>query len=143
MQKYFSVYILSISLILAIGCANQVTPSGGTKDEIPPTPEKFTPENFSTFFSADEIVVEFNEYFQATDVFNQVVISPPMEKTPDIKVKGKKLVIKLNSVLRNSTTYTINFGESIKDITEGNVLENFTYVFSTGSYIDSLTLRGT
>jgi uncharacterized protein (DUF2141 family) len=123
-------------------CANQVTPSGGAKDESPPQPLKFSPANGSVFFTSQEIVIEFDEYFQANDVFNQLVISPPLSTTPDVKVKGKKLIIRLSETLRDSTTYTINFGESIKDIKENNVLENFTYVFSTGSYIDSMQITG-
>ncbi|MBC8172557.1 MAG: Ig-like domain-containing protein [Chitinophagales bacterium] len=134
--------ILFILLSFACGCANIVTPSGGEKDETPPVIDTIFPPNNSLFFNAREIEIHFKEYFQATDIFNQLVISPPLAESPDIKVKGKKLILKFNSSLRDSTTYTINFGESIKDITEGNVLENFTYVFSTGSYIDSLQISG-
>lgn len=140
-QHLFHLYVYSL-LLLICGCANQVTPTGGEKDLTPPGVKNFTPYNYSVFFNAQEIEIEFDEYFQATDIFNQIVISPPMESPPDVKVRGKKLKILFNSSLRDSTTYTINFGESIKDITEGNVLENFTYVFSTGSYIDSLTIKG-
>lgn len=140
-QFLFHLYIYSL-IFLIYGCANQVTPTGGEKDLTPPGVKNFTPYNYSVFFNAQEIEIEFDEYFQATDIFNQIVISPPMESAPDVKVRGKKLKIIFNGSLRDSTTYTINFGESIKDITEGNVLENFTYVFSTGSYIDSLTIKG-
>ncbi|MBC8046356.1 MAG: Ig-like domain-containing protein [Fimbriimonadaceae bacterium] len=141
MQKLSVLYVVFIAWLIQ-SCANQVTPTGGEKDVTPPQPLSFSPKNKSTFFSVDEIEIQFDEYFQTTDIFNQVVISPPLDNQPEIKVKGKKLIIKLNNTLRDSTTYTINFGESIKDITENNVLENFTYVFSTGSYIDSLSISG-
>ncbi|NNK31327.1 MAG: hypothetical protein HKP04_10775 [Flavobacteriaceae bacterium] len=41
-----------------------------------------------------------------------------------------------------NTTYTLNFGQSIVDNNEGNPNSFLTYVFSTGSYIDSLTVTG-
>ena len=44
--------------------------------------------------------------------------------------------------LKPNTTYSINFGNAIKDINEGNVLKSFTYIFSTGSTIDSLKITG-
>jgi len=44
--------------------------------------------------------------------------------------------------LKEEATYVINFGKSIKDFTEGNELPNFTFVFSTGAYIDSLSING-
>ena len=123
-------------------CANVVTPVGGTEDITPPEPELFYPENYSTNFSANSISIKFKDYIQLNDVFNQVLISPPLEETPDFKVKGKTLLINLKSELKDSTTYTINFGQSIKDITEGNILNNFTYVFSTGNELDSLQVSG-
>lgn len=136
------ILFIHAALLFLNSCANQVTPTGGKTDETPPVVNSVHPDTNSVFFTADEIVFEFDEYIQATDVFNQVVISPPLENAPEIKVKGKKLIVKLNNTLRDSTTYTINFGESIKNISENIVLDNFTYAFSTGSYIDSLTVSG-
>jgi len=71
-----------------------------------------------------------------------VLISPPFTNPPKFVVKGKSLKIEFQDTLQDLTTYTINFGSSIKDITEGNVLENFSYVFSTGPYLDSLIMEG-
>ncbi len=65
-----------------------------------------------------------------------------MENAPEILVKGKKLIIKLKSELTSNTTYSLNFGNAISDITENNVFPNYKYVFSTGDYIDSLSYAG-
>lgn len=132
---------LLISLIFA-SCANQVTPTGGKKDTTPPVVLDYEPDSATVFFDAKQITLVFNEYVQLNDVFNQVIVSPPLDATPEIKLKGKTVTINLNSELKPSTTYTINFGQAIKDITEGNALENFTYVFSTGAFIDSLKVSG-
>ena len=135
--RYIYIYVL-----LMYGCANVVTPTGGEKDVLPPVALSFSPDTNSLFFNTNEIKITFDEFIQLSDAFNQVLISPPLNNTPDYKVKGKTLTIKLNDTLKENTTYTINFGQSIKDITESNILNNFTYVFSTGEQLDSLQVKG-
>lgn len=141
-MKKTQLFLIALITCTLWQCANIVTPSGGAKDEIAPVLDTVFPINKSLEFSSEQIVFHFNEYIQISDIFNQLIISPPVEEFPDVSVKGKKLIVKLKNELRDSTTYTLNFGESIKDITEGNILENFTYVFSTGNELDSLKLDG-
>ena len=122
-------------------CANEKGPEGGKKDTTPPKPRKIFPTNKSLHFSSNKIEITFNEYIKATG-FAQTLISPPMDKKPEFQISGKTLIVKLKGHLRDSTTYTINFAEDIKDVNEGNILNNFTYVFSTGSFLDSQTVSG-
>ena len=124
-------------------CAQQMAPSGGIRDLYPPTLDTnklapAIPANFSTNFKAKEIVLQFNEYFVLDKPVKNIIITPILSPNPNYRIKGKKLIIDLGGSLKDSTTYTINFGDAIKDITEGNVTKNFNYVFSTGRYIDSL-----
>src|ERR1017187_10000846 len=128
--------------LLANQCAQIVTPGGGPKDTKPPHVIKYSPDSAAINFKSKRIVILFNEFIQLNDVQKNLLISPPMKKMPDVKVKGKMLVIDLKDSLKKNTTYTFNFGKSIKDYTEGNTLEDFQYVFSTGTYIDSLQLSG-
>lgn len=120
-------------------------PSGGEKDVTPPqvVEEKTTPRNRSVNFNSKTIVLVFDEYIKINNPGEQIIISPAMEEKPDFVLKGKKLFIELNSELKPNTTYTINFGNSISDITENNPAAGMTYVFSTGTFIDSLKLNGT
>ena len=136
------IFLFTIVLIIIAGCANQVAPSGGPKDVTPPTVLDYEPDSASVLFTSNTITIKFDEYVILNDVFNQIVISPPLNETPEYKLKGKTLTISLKDTLKPSTTYTINFGQAIKDNTAGNVKENFTYVFSTGSFIDSLQVSG-
>jgi hypothetical protein len=129
-------------MLQCVSCATMVTPTGGPKDVKAPTVLKSVPSNFATGFNASTIALAFSEYIQLKDIENQLIISPPLQKTPEIKVKGKGITITFKETLKENTTYNINFGNAISDITEGNVLENFHYVFSTGSYIDSLSVNG-
>lgn len=137
----FKFYLFLICIFLS-SCANVVTPQGGEKDTTPPQVLNYQPENESVNFEGKTIQILFDEYIQTSDLFNQVIISPPMNNMPEFKIKGKKLIINILDDLRDSTTYTINFGSGIKDNTESNTLENFTYVFSTGDQLDSLQVVG-
>ncbi len=65
-----------------------------------------------------------------------------MDEEPQVVLWGKKMMIKIASDLKPNTTYSINFGDAIKDITEGNIYPNYKYVFSTGTFIDSLSYSG-
>lgn len=130
-------------LLLFAGCAQVVSPTGGPKDTTPPKAVDYSPENKSTGFSSTKILIKFNEYIQLKDLAGQLVVSPPLKHFPVAKIKkGKELELELKDTLLPNTTYTFNFGSAIADNNEGNVLSSFKYVFSTGTYIDSLKLMG-
>lgn len=141
-QKYLYV-IFAIAMLYA--CARPAAPGGGPLDTIPPrlVEEASTP-NFSTRFTDREIILEFDEFIEVKSTSKEVIISPPMINRPIITSRGKKLTLKFNELepLREDATYTINFGKSISDYRAGNKVENFRFIFSTGDYIDSLSIRG-
>ena len=135
-----------IFLIFALlQCAKRGNPSGGPKDVTAPVLIKTEPENLSTNFDARKIRLYFDEYIKLDDIQNQLIVSPPLKYNPQISPQGgasKYVEIVLKDTLKENTTYTINFGQSIVDNNEGNPNSFLTYVFSTGDYIDSLTLSG-
>ncbi|MEW4923623.1 Ig-like domain-containing protein [Algibacter sp. 2305UL17-15] len=136
--------IFSISCVF-INCANRGTPQGGEKDIEPPVITNTYPENYSTNFKAKEIKIEFNEYIKIKNLQKQLIISPPMKNQPEITPLGsasKTITIKIYDTLPPNTTYAFNFGNSIEDNNEGNPYIYYRYVFSTGDYIDSLTVSG-
>lgn len=128
---------------LLAACANIVAPAGGPKDQQPPRVVQASPQHLSTRFSESKAIIVFDEYIKLDNPAREVVISPAIEPPPRIRVKGKKLEIDFkDSHLDSNTTYTVNFGESLRDVNESNVLSGFQYVFSTGIDIDSLTVKG-
>ncbi len=142
-RNFISPALFFLILLLLSRCANPVSPQGGPKDTTPPKVERCTPPNFSTHFSSKEIDITFAEFVQLKDAQTQVTISPPYLPKTEYRVRGKSLVVHLEDSLRSNTTYSLYFGDAISDITENNVLKNFSYVFSTGDYIDSLGIEGT
>ncbi len=129
-------------LFLVFSCAQQVAPTGGKKDDTPPKVIGCKPINKSTHFEADKITIRFDEYVQIKDP-SQIVISPYLKDKPQIESIGKNIeIVFMRSRPEKNTTYTINFGNSIVDINEGNVLSNFSYVFASGDLLDSNHVGG-
>ena len=139
-SKYF---FPVLTLLVCWGCAQQGSPAGGPRDEDPPVVLESDPPNYSIHFDAKRIEIKFDEYIVLDNVNQQLIVSPPMEEQPEVKLKKKTLVIEFEEELKPYTTYTFNFGSAIKDLHEGNKLLNFEYVFSTGDVLDSLSVRGT
>jgi hypothetical protein len=137
-------FLVVVSLIFT-QCANKGTTAGGPKDELPPVIIKSIPENFSLNFDSKEIIIYFDEYIKMKDLQKQLIISPLMDPEPEINPVGsasKYIKIKILDTLQANTTYAFNFGESIADNNEGNLFPYYKYVFSTGDYIDSLSVSG-
>ncbi|MGC1633587.1 MAG: Ig-like domain-containing protein [Gelidibacter sp.] len=144
-KAYYKLFLFVGILMMLVNCANRGNPSGGEKDIEPPRILKSSPENYSTNFKANEIKIQFDEYVKIKNVQKQLIISPPMDPAPDIMPMGsasKSITIKINDTLRPNTTYSFNFGQSIVDNNEENPFSYYKYVFSTGSYIDSLSVKG-
>lgn len=129
-------------IFLVGGCASQKTIQGGPRDSIAPKVLRMVPENLTTNFNAKTITIQFDEYFKLNDQFREFSVSPDMERLPQLKIKKRGLEISFQDTLEKNTTYTLNFGKSIADINENNVLKNFTYVFATGPKLDSLSISG-
>jgi uncharacterized protein (DUF2141 family) len=138
--KYFTFLLI----FLMISCAKRGSITGGLKDTLGPVLKSSSPKNYSTDFKADEIILTFDEYVKLKNANKQLIISPPMKNPPVITPTNasKFINIKILDTLQPNTTYSLNFGQSIADNNEGNPYNQFKYVFSTGTYIDSLALNG-
>ncbi|WP_317045711.1 MULTISPECIES: Ig-like domain-containing protein [Arenibacter] len=144
-QRILGFLFLLLTVSALVQCARRGAPSGGDKDLTPPKLIKAEPKNMSINFKATKIRLYFDEYVKLKDIDKQLIVSPPLKYTPIITPQGsanKYVEIILKDTLKANTTYTFNFGLSIIDNNEGNPNRFFTYVFSTGDYIDSLTVSG-
>ena len=142
MGKPFALLLLAFALGR---CANPMAPEGGDRDEQPPQiVEEESSLNYQTNFKKQPIRITFDEWVEIKDAFNQVVISPPLAYSYELSIKKKSIIFEFDEreELRDSATYTINFGEAVQDFTEGNPADNLRYVFSTGPYLDSLSVSG-
>ena len=143
MPKSIFRFLCLILIVIMASCAKRGNITGGTKDTIAPVLKASFPKNMTTNFNGKEIKLVFDEYVKLKNINKQLIISPPMKNQPEILPynASKIITIKLKDTLQPNTTYSFNFGQSIEDNNEGNPYSQFKYVFSTGSYIDSLKIN--
>jgi hypothetical protein len=144
-MTHISSKLLLLAGLIFSACANPIPPEGGPRDTSPPALDSLnSTRNYQTRFAKQTVVLAFDEWVELRDAFTQIVISPPLEHRPQIIRKKKTIQVSFDEreVLRDSATYVINFGQAIRDLTEGNVAP-IVFVFSTGDYIDSLSVPGT
>lgn len=139
--------IFQLAVIIALSqlfwyCANVGMPTGGAKDETPPVVVKSTPEANALNYQKKTIYIEFDELIQLKDYRSKFIVSPPVNEQPLVEARGNKLLVEFEEDLQPNTTYTLDFADAIVDNNEGNVLENYSFSFSTGEYIDSLQVSG-
>jgi len=142
LKKIYLYILILLQIIIFSDCAKMGSLTGGPRDEDPPKLVSSIPENYSLNFDGEKIEIEFDEYIQLENVNQELVVSPPIDGRPDVRLKNKSILIEIEDTLRPNTTYTLNFGGAIKDNNEGNPLTNFEFVFSTGDYLDSLSVSG-
>ena len=146
MNRFGIYFLISFVLVSSFQCARRSLPTGGFKDTLPPNIVNTSPKMNTVFFDKEKITITFDEYIKLVDLNKQLIISPPLEPNKyKVKPQGtvsKKIQIELLDSLLENTTYTFNFGESIIDNNEGNLLPFFNYAISTGAIIDSLEIKG-
>lgn len=133
---------LLVAAMLLQHCANVVSPVGGPKDMRPPVVLETRPENHAVNFSGNRIDIVFDEYLVLDNASQNVLISPSLPSKPNIRLNNKTVTVRFNENLVPNTTYTIDFGNAIKDLHEGNVFKDYVYSFSTGSVLDTLSIAG-
>jgi Bacterial Ig-like domain len=139
---FFLLILFIPQTLVQTGCANIIPPEGGPRDSLPPVLRRASPADSSRNFGDNRITLTFDEYVDADNYLQEMIVSPVPANMPVVSRKLNTVTVKLRDTLEPNTTYTLNFGNTIKDVNEGNPMKNFTYIFSTGPYIDSLEFNG-
>ena len=146
MKKTFCAVVIILLLykllVYTSGCAQIIPPTGGPRDSLPPVMLGAVPKDSTLNFTGNKIILTFDEYIQLERPEEQLIVSPVPKVSPLIEAKLKEITIRIKDTLEENTTYSINFGKALKDLNEGNPAKQFTYIFSTGKYIDSSSLSG-
>jgi uncharacterized protein (DUF2141 family) len=139
--KYF--YLITIIFLLLLSsCANISAPTGGPKDTIPPKLLSTFPIHKSLNFKGKKVILEFDENIKIENIQNQLIIIPNPEGNYKSKIVKNIVELEFDKPFSENTTYTFNFRDAVKDITEGNKTLDVKLAFSTGEYIDSLSIEG-
>ncbi|MBX7225984.1 MAG: Ig-like domain-containing protein [Chitinophagales bacterium] len=141
-KGFLYIGMLSAIFLLLHSCANPTYPTGGEKDALPPKLLSVVPKDSTVLFENNEVVFTFDEFVQIQNPIQNVIITPNPKEFPDITARRNNLIVKFKEPLLENTTYTVSFGAALKDNNEGNAYNNLQYVFSTGSVLDSLSLKG-
>ncbi len=131
-----------VAALVFSACASIGRPEGGPRDELPPEFVRSVPMPGEKRVDRRSLSLFFNENVQLEDAFNKIVVSPAQIQAPQVTANGRKVTVQLRDTLLPNTTYTVDFGDAIKDLNEGNVLDGFAIDFSTGDSIDSLRISG-
>jgi hypothetical protein len=133
MQQRLWVVIIAAFIIpfTFSGCANIIPPTGSPKDTLPPKLVMAVPKDSMLDFNGKKVVLSFDEYVDVKDLQKNLIVSPIPKVTSNIQGHLKNVTIQIKDTLKPNTTYSINFGNAIRDVNEGNILKNFTYVVST------------
>lgn len=127
--------------LLLFNCSQPISPTGGNRDTIPPKLVKSIPINKLTNYKGRTVELEFDEYIVAENLQQKLLITPDAGEY-DFKSKPNSIKITFKKSLDSSKTYSLSFGDAIKDFAEKNPAKNLRLVFSTGQYIDSASVRG-
>ena len=123
-------------------CASIGSPGGGVYDLAPPRFASSTPEPDAIGYNKNKIEIIFDELITLEKPSEKIIVTPPQKQNPIIRAQGKKIKVELKDSLWPNTTYTIDFTDAIADNNEKNVLEGFSFAFSTGETMDSLIIAG-
>lgn len=142
LSKSWPLWVMAIASLMLYACANMASPNGGPYDEVPPKFISSTPAPGQLNYKGKKVEILFDELVQVDKPTENVIVTPPQMSQPVIRANGRRVVVALEDTLKENTTYTIDFTNSIADNNEKNVLQNFSFAFSTGSTIDTLQISG-
>lgn len=145
LKKYKQILRLLVRLtfpMLYLACANQGSPEGGPKDETPPKLLQIHPRNGAINFEGKKITLTFDERVDGRDVKKELIISPNLDLKYRLRTQRNTIILQFEKPLPDSTTFSLDFRQSIKDVTEKNPSAPIKLAFSTGPYIDTLRIEG-
>ncbi|MCW3081314.1 Ig-like domain-containing protein [Segetibacter sp.] len=137
-----AVFIAAITMVAMTGCANMIPPGGGPRDSLPPVLVTAAPRDSMTNFTGNRVTLNFDEFVEIQNAYENVLVSPNPVSPPIINARFRTVTVRIKDTLEPNTTYSINFGNALRDINEGNIAPNFTYLFSTGPTLDTNSVSG-
>lgn len=130
-------------LVMAINCAKRLPPPGGPEDKTPPVIVKLEPKSDSTNVPTDtKIRITFSEHMDQKKTSEALFISPWFKEPPELKWKGKTLIVKPKEPLLLDRTYVVTIGTEASDLHRNPLATSLCFAFSTGDSIDIGSISG-
>lgn len=128
--------------LLIFGCANQLPPSGGDDDLVPPKILKIVPGRNALNYSGNTVSIDFSEYVDRRSLKDAIFISPKPSGELNYSWSGTSVEIEFPNKLQKNTTYTFIIGKGLKDIHNNSITAPIQFAFSTGPAIDNGKISG-
>lgn len=136
-------WLMMAAVALAVAaCASIGRPEGGPRDEEAPVFVRSNPMPGAVNVDRGRIDIFFDENIKLEDASNKIVVSPAQAQSPAISSNGRRVSVEFRDTVVPDATYTIDFSDAIRDLNEGNILDNFAIDFATGPTLDSLRISG-
>ena len=136
--------LLGGMLVWLAACANPVAPSGGPRDETPPSIVETRPVRDTVNVSPDtrSVYIEFSEYVERSTLPRALSITPQFDGRLRFSWSGQGVTIELPSALRDSTTYIFSLDADLSDTRGVSLDRPVTVAFSTGPRINQGRIQG-
>lgn len=142
-RSHFRLALLASVVLVMAGCAQVSAPTGGPKDETPPVPVRVEPSSESVNLRPEQLTMEFDEYVVLRNANQQLVVSPPLQRNPEWRVRGKAVELTFDpEAFEANRTYVFAFGGAIVDLHESNPATDLKWAFSTGPELDTMRVEG-
>ncbi len=132
--------VLLLACALA-ACATPVAPSGGPPDTTPPALVSSLPAAGATRVDAREVVLTVSERLDPTSAARAVRITPEPDTPPRVTVRGRDLVVRLDSLRADATT-VVTVTTDLTDARRVALRAPITVAFATGDRLDAAALTG-
>jgi hypothetical protein len=132
-------------MVLALGaCANPVAPSGGPRDETPPSVAETRPARDTVNVSTEtrSVTLTFSEYVERSTLPQALSITPQFDRRIRFDWSGRSVDIELPASLRDSTTYLFTLDTNLSDAHGVSLETPITVAFSTGPRINRGRIQG-
>ncbi len=131
-------------LAVLVSCANPVAPSGGPRDQTPPSIVETRPVRDTTNVPTDTraVYIGFSEYVERSSLPSALSVTPRFEGRMRFDWGGQGVRIELPESLRDSTTYLFSLDTNLRDARGVSLDEPVTVAFSTGPRINRGQIQG-
>jgi len=136
--------LLALTVLLVASCANPRPPSGGPRDQTPPSIVRTQPvqDTVNVPTDAEALRIEFSEYIERSSFSQALSVTPTFEERPEVSWSGRTAEVQFPSSLRDSTTYIFSLDANLSDAHGVSLDDPLTVAFSTGARINRGQIRG-
>ena len=104
-KSIFISVLYVVPLIILYACANQMSPTGGPKDETPPILTFSIPEDKSLNYKGTSIELNFDEPIQVFNLKSELIITPTYSGDYDFRPSKYGVQIDFEEPFNDSTTW--------------------------------------